>query len=566
MRLQTPDHRIPTKALCGLPGLATTANMQRLSLSIIVSLLLTLTLGLAAAERRLGLAVLPPQLSKDVRAFIQLNQPRWVVESVATMATALGLTDGHTQAYVAEFLFGSVDLSGIDLSRPAVLAWRTGDAPLVGMIPVADRSAFLRTFGLVQHIDRLLMRVGERDGTVVYSQNTDAGLFEYRMMFRDGYAYLARNSNECRLLADFKRSTSAFDGAPLIMRASGESIADMAMRHQIFSSMPAGFNIIQELPWLQTLQADVPAFMKQADNLTLTIESKSEGRVKIQTQISAVTDTDLAAWSARQVNTGSRYLPVLARSDDIARFHANIRWKGEMEAIGRNVIQEILETNPAILPAEREHEFRSYFRMFDNREQTAGAWGLRLNNLTANGSEIEVAVQFRGFAQQIHAAEFLNILRSVDLIFGPETAVGDFGALAGLMSYRGQHRSGTLQQIMVADRNKIVSIYDPVAAQAQAATQEVIGKLQEVRAPIGEVGIAVLRLEIGNIANHLASITKRKIESSEPLAVDIVLKADGQGGLVIESEFPLQKLGLQLGRAGFGILSEYSFKPAPLIP
>ena len=61
---------------------------------------------------------------------------------------------------------------GLMLNGQLWLVGVRGSGSLLAVIPLANRDEFLRNFGMVPVNDRLMLRIGERDGTIIYSINT----------------------------------------------------------------------------------------------------------------------------------------------------------------------------------------------------------------------------------------------------------------------------------------------------------------------------------------------------------------------------------------------------------
>jgi hypothetical protein len=107
---------------------------------------------------------------------LQVRDGRWVDREATRFAAAYNGDLSAVRSELAQALYRSVSFDGIDLTRPALIAWRTGKAPLLAVIPISDRATFLRSFGAVDIGEAPLVRTGERDGTVIYTQNQPQGL------------------------------------------------------------------------------------------------------------------------------------------------------------------------------------------------------------------------------------------------------------------------------------------------------------------------------------------------------------------------------------------------------
>ena len=162
----------------------------------------------------------------DALAVVRINDPRWVEREIVKFAATLGIDPAPMRSELSRLLYRCLSTDGIDLTRPALLAWRTGPAPLIAIIPLANRRLFLDSFGVSLGDDAPLIRIGERDGTVLYSQNTNDGLVEYRLLVSDKAAFLARTTEECRALSEHSVTTVAGD-APLTFSANAAFLASL---------------------------------------------------------------------------------------------------------------------------------------------------------------------------------------------------------------------------------------------------------------------------------------------------------------------------------------------------
>ena len=165
----------------------------------------------------------PGPLAEEVQAVIRIADPLWLFDQTSRVSSAMEQSGAQFRNHLAALIYGSASLKGIDINQPVVLGWRRGDKPLVAVIPLSDRREFLRHFGRVTLDGRMLIRVGERDGTIVYSKNSLAGIIEYRLMIRENVAYLAGSVEECELMAAVVRpqDSSQNDGPAVTLRMTG---------------------------------------------------------------------------------------------------------------------------------------------------------------------------------------------------------------------------------------------------------------------------------------------------------------------------------------------------------
>ena len=102
------------------------------------SLLVLMVAGALAAD---------PTDPAGAERLIQINDAHWVEREASRFAAALGQDPVPVRRRIAERLYRSRDLNGIDTLRPALLWWGTESGPLTALIPLKDRRIFCDGFG-----------------------------------------------------------------------------------------------------------------------------------------------------------------------------------------------------------------------------------------------------------------------------------------------------------------------------------------------------------------------------------------------------------------------------------
>ena len=143
----------------------------------------------------------PPMLSADAQSWLLINDPFILDEQLDVFARRAGFDTEPLRDQFAQWAYASRDMRGVDLERPSLLVWREGPAPLAAIIPIRDRAVFLDAFGQATTGQSPMVRVGERDGTLIFSQNSVDALWEYRLLVGENTVFLARTAEECRALA-----------------------------------------------------------------------------------------------------------------------------------------------------------------------------------------------------------------------------------------------------------------------------------------------------------------------------------------------------------------------------
>lgn len=524
--------------------------------------------GVDADEDSLGNSLLPPAIAEEVRSIIRINDPRWVVDQVDTLITTMGLPDLYGRRLTAEVLFDAGHLRGIDLLRPSILAWRSGNAPLLAIIPIKDRAQFLDAFGQVAIIDRMLIRIGERDGTYIYSHNTEGGLDEYRLMILDGYAYLARTVSECRAMAEQPLPRLA-EGPPLQVVTAGRAVAPLILQPLLQQSLirralglsQDGIASWRDLLALTPIAEDLG---QQINGMTLTAQPAEVGAA-FDLRVDAVGDTPLALWIATQTNRSSRLLPLVARPGDLASVHGAVRWNGELESIGRRTIDVLQQSqDPAVVAVRErltvalERDLRSYFRQLDDSSAFAASLAVRTEMTDPEIGLFRLRPQLRLVKNMPQAAEFITILRSVDLLFRPDR-VGDFGAVAGLVDYRCE--DGWWRHRSIADRSKLIQVGAVDRVDLESASNHLVQEASRVHNTAGSNGVVVVHVHVDEVARQLAVANTRSVHLPEALDIQLIVRSDGRQGLQISTELPVEAVGRALGQAG--IVPTLDWRRAP---
>lgn len=339
---------------------------------LVVCLLWVGVTGLDALERWATQRVspVPDMLQDDTRAWLWINDPLWVSERLDRFARLSGVDMAPVRGRLVRAAYLINDLDGIDLGRPALMVWRDGASPLAAVIPIADRDTFLHHFGSVRLPEGPLVRVGERDGTVIFSQNTDQGLWEYRLLIGERSAYLARTPAECRALAA-ARSLRHDEDLPAVL-----------------GQMDSG-RLLDEAEGLLT-DAGLPTAPLRANIGSLRWALVQSGRdLRLAFHAVTVPGSPFARWLQRQDPQGSRLLTRLAGDQDILRAYSHLEWEPGFFADFAD--QALLRLAAAGLPElsdVRRQALQSFFLALETMRSTA--WTLTLPARVTGDMDAEI--------------------------------------------------------------------------------------------------------------------------------------------------------------------------------
>lgn len=489
--------------------------------------LLLLPLLLVAGEGSLDL--------NQARMVLRVNDSRWVERVATRLAAALGSDPLPMRRTIATLLFRSKGLDGIDLARPAVLAWREGASPFIAIIPVANRRKFLDDFGLMPEGEPPLVRIGDRDGTTVFSQNHPEGLREYRLLVTNDTAYLARTVDECRQLAARPPLQVSDGNVPLAMTVRGGRIPEMG--DIPFALPPTG-------PLGQPLDAGALAaawrdLLGQVDALAWELRPNlASNEVRLLLKAQARSDSPLAAWIAAQRNQSGRLAAALRSERSAVVMQAHAAWQGQLQRLGELLLPLARVKAGGAWTPEIEEAWKQVYAGWERTSDLAWV-------LDVAGPERAVAVTAVELAR---ADEQQAALRQVAGVMagGPVQDTTVAGQPAGLVRSAAAGRPAEFAFAAV-DRISLGVETSPGEA-ALPRLEAAMGRVAKPATPEGEPCIAGLWIDL----DRLLRFSPRFDQDLKP--VPTVLSAWFKAGAVdqvqIEVQANLQAVAGALGRLG----------------
>ena len=276
-----------------------------------------------------------PLAADAIEAEIRIADAPWLDRELTRFAAALGRDAKSLRRQLAQALYHTKSLDAIDTTRPALFVWRRGVSPLQAIIPITPdgRRQFIEEFGVMGAGQPPLVRVGDRDGTVIYTQNHPDGLREFRLLITDSVAYLARNVDECRKLA--ARSSTLLpvvgSAAPVALTCSGDWLRGSGLTEWGWSPRLPVHGWLPAMNFLETARA---AALAQVESLTCEIRAAGDGRARISARITAQPQSEFAAWIASQQNLSNRILSQFTQSDTAIRIGLHLTWQDKLELFG----------------------------------------------------------------------------------------------------------------------------------------------------------------------------------------------------------------------------------------
>ena len=279
------------------------------------------------------------QVADGFDAQMRIADAPWLDRELTRFCAALGRDPKPLRRALAETLYHTKTLDAIDTARPAVFMWRKGPAPLQAIIPIqADkRRQFVEEFGVMGSGEAPLVRVGDRDGTVIFTQNHVEGLREYRLLVTDSVAFLARNADECRKLAARASTILPVVGsgsAPVSLTCSGPWLRG---RNLLGWSWSPRLPICQWLPGTALLDAAQKAILGQVDSMSFEVRPSADGKARLAVRLAATAESELAAWIATQQNQGSRLQTQIGGPDTAIKIAAHVVWQDKLGQLAQTL-------------------------------------------------------------------------------------------------------------------------------------------------------------------------------------------------------------------------------------
>ena len=300
-----------------------------------------------------------PIAADAIEAEIRIADAPWLDRELTRFAAALGRDSKPLRRQLAQTLYHTKSLDAIDTTRPALIVWRRGSSPLQAIIPITPdgRRQFIDEFGFMGAGQPPLVRVGDRDGTVIYTQNHRDGLREFRLLITDSVAYLARNVDECRKLA--ARSSTLLpvvgSAAPVALTCTGDWLHRSGLTQWRWSPRLPVHGWLPALAFLESAQA---AALAQVELLTFEIKAAGGDRAQISARITAQPQSEFAAWIASQQNLSNRILSQFTQPDTAIRIGLHLAWQDKLELFGANQNEALQSTAGAAWTPKVQNAWR----------------------------------------------------------------------------------------------------------------------------------------------------------------------------------------------------------------
>ena len=493
-----------------------------------------------------GVQPVAEPLLGEASAVLRINDLGWIERELTSYAATSGSDPAPLRGSLAQALFHSRSLAGIDTARPAVIAWRSGRSPLLAVIPLSDRRAFLDDFGAVSAGGAPLVKVGERNGTVVYTQNTDAGLDEYRLLVQDDCAYLARTVDECRLLAT-RPPRIMPAAAALTFRANGEFVRQP--RALAPETLRAMLGPLPSEPLADGMAAWVARgwndFIDQIAFVSAEIGPGGDGLVRLQGKVEAKADTVLAQWTAAQRNAASRLLPLVRGPDTVLVISGQFDWQGQLDRLGQRLTAAARAAIGDAWTPQIEEAWRGQWEIADR----AGPFALAVDAVLRAGKRGFVTRELR---EQPRAQELVGLQRLLaQARTGASGATVEAITAGGLSGFR-IVRAGQPDEVTVADDRRQLSVQSDGGDAVAAITALVATLARPLPPPTGAPAVVAVLLDLTGVVRAAEQGAEGVPLVLPQVDCALAIKATPQGNLVAELDIPLQRVAVLMREAAAG--------------
>jgi hypothetical protein len=495
-----------------------------------------LIMGHAAAENAHPGAKSDDMLA-DALAVVRINDPRWLDREITKFAATLGIDPAPMRGQMARLLFRCQGVEGIDLTRPALVAWRPGKAPLVAVIPLSNRRQFLDSFGVSLGDDAPLIRIGEREGTVLYSQNTNDGLVEYRLLVSDQAAYLARSTEECRALSEHF-SPPALGDAPLVFTANATFLS--SIDSDPLALLPESVN-----PALRAQAHGLGAVLwhelvGQLAQVAIEVRGEGDNGIHVVSSLRSLPDSPLAVWVGNQRNQPGHLLPFVRTPTTFLTLSGSILWQGQGERLGQIVGAAIKGRYGASWTASVDELWHGIWAIADRAGPFATGVDLEFQGGTA-------IAEGRYLADQQRAPELVTVLNSFI-----QTLSGAAGEAVSAATATGFHQSvapfgdaagGSVGQLAVlANEHQVVGVLSTSHDPVQVAG-DIITRSATVQPPEGAPAIAAIGINFTPLLRALVQMAGGAAQPILPMAETVVsIKAMPLGAIAVDTVLPAQSI------------------------
>ncbi len=476
-----------------------------------------------------SLVAADPADPSQADTLLQVGDASWIEREAARFATSLGQDPMVLRQHIAETLYHAHSLEGIDTLRPAMLWWR-GRGVMTGLIPLKDRRAFTTDFGIEQPP---LVRVGEREGTVVFTQNLSDGLREYRLLATEDTAIIARTVDEARRLVPRIPDLLVTDPSQPVLRlvVRGEALERVLRIPAWLPLLRIPASGLDPRPGLNAL---LSWLARESSVLTVELRAVGSTHARMTVALKAKVDGDLAQWLNGQQNQATRIAALVDTPSTALVMTARMNWHGRLDVIG-----------DGLLPAQRSTVGNRWTGAVDDSWRQVWRLGERVGELgmavavapDGTWSITTIGEQPRAIEQATH----LNALAAA--------ATGDAGrsAESGGLPTTARLVDGHFEITAAGPRHLVSVITSPAqAAAAQTSAVHLATIAAQVVPPRGTAALVVLHADLARLVRLVPGVD-REAEIA-PAVLDATVTARPGGVLQLDAVLPLEPTAQALAK------------------
>lgn len=464
---------------------------------------------------------------------LQVRDGNWVDREATRFAASFGGDLKLVRGELARALYRSRSFDGIDLTRPAIFAWRPGNSPLIAVIPINNRAKFLDAFGYEEPGEPPLVRTGERDGTVIYTQNHGGALWEYRLLVANNTAYLAQNNDDCKRLALAVGSpvTDPF-AAPVELTFRGDGLENIRLPgREWLTDLP-------DLPWDAAEIGAVPGLLSgawrdlacQMSGMTITARTNTQGDLLLQARVVARGDSSLASWIGQQRPGTERLAGQLRTTATAMLVTGRLTFQGQLERWAFDRADLLKAAARSRWTDAADTAYRSLCTLIER----TGACAMSIERSGPGVTQNWVAEHPRAVEVGQAAAEVCSALRGAP---AQPVRIGETTAFT-----IGQPGSGS---IILAGERHVARIDDRGARNAGSAAGDLLHHLEEPGSLDTTASLATVWADLALAWNAPPG---PEGERPEPVILTGLLRPSGSSGLEFNATVPLPRMAQLLGR------------------
>jgi hypothetical protein len=387
-----------------------------------------------------------------------------------------------------------------------------------------------------------LIRVGERNGTTVYSQNTDDGLVEYRLLVQDNTAFLARTPEECKQLAT-NPLRIPLNKPALQFHAKGAFFKQAQNFEKAKAALPSVKSAdLLQLAALEQAMRDWRGLTDQVASVDWDAQEGKDGVIAMHCQVNAKGDSEVAQWIGKQKNASSRLIPLVRKSESFVSVYGHINWQGQLERLGLRLVQQLQqELGSERWTAAIEEAWQEQWVIMD----LEGPFAFAMDFI---GGEKSIDVLMKMLAEQPRGDELVVLSETVNKAIAPESVADESIEAVTIDGLPGMRRkvafalgakSSEMDEVRLGTSTHLFQVAS-TRGDSSELTSQLMREVTANMPPEGIPGIAVIQISIAPFFRSSQSYDSLSYPNAD---IIVALKSSAESNLVLDITVPLQQIG-----------------------